>query len=145
MFDQSANLFESICGKKSIGWMDKIKKKILIECSVTTLMTPHCARYLLAADVRYHLDCWSVWACLPGAIVTTITTSLVCCKCKQTAQMVRYCYNKYECCSIASVSDMHACMHKFTDMTTVKDMVNGQTQLLQTWLMVGCKCNIHGS
>ena len=40
---------------------------------------------------------------------------------------------------------MHACMHKFTDMTTVKDMGNGQMQLSQTWLMVGCKCNIHGS
>ena len=52
--------------------------------------------------------------------------------------MVRYCYNKYECWSGASVSDMHACMHKFTDMTTVKDMGNGQMQLLQTWLMVGC-------
>ena len=27
----------------------------------------------------------------------------------------------------------------------VKDMGNDQMQLLQTWLMVGCKCNIHGS
>ena len=26
--------------------------------------------------------------------------------------------NKYECWSGASVSDMHACRHKFTDMTT---------------------------
>ena len=36
---------------------------------------------------------------------------------QQTAQMVGYCYNKYVCWSGASVSDMHACMHKFTDMT----------------------------
>ena len=36
---------------------------------------------------------------------------------QQTAQMVGYCYNKYKCWSGASVSDMHACMHKFTDMT----------------------------
>ena len=36
---------------------------------------------------------------------------------QQTAQMVGYCYNKYECWSGASVSDMHACMHMFTDMT----------------------------
>ena len=36
---------------------------------------------------------------------------------QQTAQMVGYCYNKYECWSGASVSDMHACMHMFIDMT----------------------------
>ena len=30
------------------------------------------------------------------------------------------------------------------DMTAVKYMGNGRVQLLQTWLMVGCKCNIHG-
>ena len=27
---------------------------------------------------------------------------------------------------------------------TVKDMTNGLMQLLQTWLMAGCKYNIHG-
>ena len=31
-----------------------------------------------AADVRYHLDCWLIQACLTGAIVTTITTFLIC-------------------------------------------------------------------
>ena len=36
---------------------------------------------------------------------------------QQTAQMVGYSYIKYECWSGASVSDMHACMHMFTDMT----------------------------
>ena len=45
--------------------------------------------------------------------------------------MVGYYYNKYECWSGASVSHMHDCMYKFTDMTfcldaTVKDMGNGQ-------------------
>ena len=52
-----------------------------------------------------------------------------------SAQMVGYCYNKYECWSGASVSDMHACRHKFTDMNvaTDKDMGNGRMQLLQTW------------
>ena len=37
-------------------------------------------RYLHAADVHYHLDCWLVQACLSGAFVTTITTFLACCK-----------------------------------------------------------------
>ena len=31
---------------------------------------------------------------------------------EQTAQMFGYCYNKYECWSGASVSDMHACRSK---------------------------------
>ena len=35
---------------------------------------------------------------------------------QQTAQNVGYCYNKYECWSGASVSDMHSCMHMFTNM-----------------------------
>ena len=39
---------------------------------------------------------------------------------QQTAQLVGYCYNKYVCWFGASVSDMHACMHKFTDMTVGK-------------------------
>ena len=63
--------------------------------------------------------------------------------------MVGYCFNKYECWSGASVLDMHAGRHKFTDITAgkmqLKDMENGQMQLLQTWLLVGCKCNMHGS
>ena len=63
---------------------------------------------------------------------------------RQTAQMVGYCYNEYECWSGASVSDMHACMHKFTDMTVgymqllrlgnwpdaiVTDMADGRVQM----------------
>ena len=43
---------------------------------------------------------------------------------------------------------MHACRFKFNRHdcwfgATVKDIVNGRMQLLQTWLMVRCKCNIH--
>ena len=49
-----------------------------MECSVSTQV-----RYLHAADVRYHLDYWLVWAYLPSAIVTTITTSVVCCNCNR--------------------------------------------------------------
>ena len=57
---------------------------------------------------------------------------------QQTAQMVGYCYNKYEYWSGASVPDMHACRHKFTDMTV------GKMQLLKTWEMAGCNCYSHG-
>ena len=69
---------------------------------------------------------------------------------QQTAHIVGYCYNKYVCWSGASVSDMHACRNTFTECfdywldVIVKDMGNGRVQLLQTRLMVGCKCNIHG-
>ena len=72
--------------------------------------------------LQIHLDCWVVWACLSGAIVTAITTYLVCCKCN--GWMLLY---KYKCWSSASVSDMHACRHKFTDVTV------GWMQLLNTW------------
>ena len=74
--------FESMCGKKSAGWMDTILKKNL-ELSVSTQVKKTRVRYHHAADVRYHLDCWLVQACLPGAIVTTITTFLICCKCNR--------------------------------------------------------------
>ena len=69
---------------------------------------------------------------------------------QQTVEMVGYCYNKYVCWSGASVSDIHACRHKFIVWfgclldATIKDMGNVRVQLLQTWLMVGCKYNIHG-
>ena len=36
-------------------------------------------------------------------------------KVQQTAQMVGYCYKKYLCWSVASVSDMHVRRHKFTE------------------------------
>ena len=74
-------------------------------------------------------------------------TSLV--QVQQTAHIVGYCYNKYECWSVAVVSDMDACRCKFNRHdcwlgATVKDMENDRLQLLQTLLMVGCKCNLHG-
>ena len=51
--------------------------------------------------------------------------------------MVGYCYNKYECWSSASVSDMRACRRKsnrydFWLDATVKDMTKGRMQLLQS-------------
>ena len=47
----------------------------------------------------------------------------------------------YQTCMLVGAS--------LTDMTeglgtTVKYMAYGWIQLLQTWLMVGCKCKIHG-
>ena len=68
---------------------------------------------------------------------------------QQTSHIVGYCYNKYECWSVAAVSELHDCRLKFNRHycwlgATVKDMANDWMQLLQTWLLVGCKCNLHG-
>ena len=68
-----------------------------------------------AADVRCHLDCWLVQACLPRAIETKKYYFSDLLQVQHTAQMVRYCYNKSVCWSGASVSDMHTCRHKFTE------------------------------
>ena len=55
--------------------------------------------------------------------------------------------------STGAVQVFQTCLRvgaSLTDMTagkvqpTVKDMTNGRMQLLQTWLMAGCKYNIHG-
>ena len=75
--------FESMCGKKSAGWIDKIYKKNFWSSVSTQIQNNPYVRYLHAADVRYHLDCWLVQACLPGAIVITITTFLACCMCSR--------------------------------------------------------------
>ena len=48
-----------------------------MECSVTTKKKTD------KVSACYHLDCWLVQACLSGAIVTTITTFLVVCKCNR--------------------------------------------------------------
>ena len=85
--------------------MDKIYNKILIECSVSTQV-----RYLHAADVRYHLDVWLVRACLPSAVATTITTSLVCCN-----------YNG---------------QHRWLDIA-ITNMNAGPVQMYQTCVLVG--------
>ena len=44
---------------------------------------------------------------------------------QQTAKMVGYSYNKYECWSRASVSDMHACMHIFTEVCLTMRALSG--------------------
>ena len=72
--------FESMCGKKSAGWMDKILKKDTYGVKCINTKNNPLVRYQHTADVCYHLDCWLVQACLPGAIVRTISTFLVCCK-----------------------------------------------------------------
>ena len=108
--------------------------------------------YQHAADVRYHLDCWLVWACLPGAIVTTITTSMVCCKCNIQHRWLDIAITNinaglmqvYQICMLVGTGLQIYIYDCWLD-ETVEDMGNGQTQLLQTWLMVGCKCNILGS
>ena len=89
------------------GWMDKIYKKNRdYSVSTQTKTTPE-----HAADVRYHLDCWLVQACLRGAFVSTITTFLVCCKCiRQHRWLDIAITNMY-----ASASDMHACRHNFAE------------------------------
>ena len=68
---------------------------------------------------------------------------------KKKAQLVGYCYSKYECWPGARVSDMHACRCEFNrhdgwSGATFKDKANGRMQLLQTLLMVVYKCNMHG-
>ena len=66
-------------------------------------------------------------------------TSLV--QVQQTAQIVGYCYKKYECRSVASVSEMHACRCKFNGHdwwlgATVKDMADGMAQIKYTWMFI---------
>ena len=57
-------------------------QKILVECSASSQKQP-LSNNLHASDFRYNLDCWLVWACLSHGILTTITTSQVCCKCNR--------------------------------------------------------------
>ena len=111
--------FESICVQYQLdGWI-KFTKNIyilLMECSESTQKRPLSKVSLCC---RRSLPSWL----LVG------TGHLVLCnynnhyyyigllQVQTTAQMVGYCYNKYECWTGASVSDVHACRHKFTDMT----------------------------
>ena len=118
------------------GWI-KFIKKILIEWSVSTQKQ---TLSKVSACCRCSLLSWL----LVG------TGLLARCHCnnhnyfsgllqvQQTAQMVGYYYNKYECWSSASVSDMHACRYEFTEMTA------GKMQLLKTWEMAWCNCYRHG-
>ena len=49
----------------------------------------------------------------------------------------------YQTCMLVGKSLQNDMTASYID-ATVKDMGNGRVQLLQTWMMVGCKCNIHG-
>ena len=121
--------------KKSAGWMNKIYKKYL-----WSEVYQHKKQPLSKVSACYRCS-------LPSRLLVGMGL-LARCNCNkhyyfsdllqvhQTAQMVGYCYNKYECWS--SVSDMHACMHTFTDMAVCK------MQLLKTWEMTRCNYYRHG-
>ena len=116
VFDRSTNLFELICGNNSAGWMDKIYKKNLLSVVYQHKKQPLSK---VSACCRCSLPYWLLVGM--GLLAQCSCNNHYYCsgllQVQQTAQMVWYCYNKYECWSFASVSDMHACMHKFTDMT----------------------------
>ena len=105
-----------------------------------------------AASFCYNLDCCMVrcngkiQVCWHGAIVKTITTILVWCKCNRQH---RWFYIAVTHMNAGLVQVSQTCMlvgAGFTDMTAgyVQLKNTCQMQLLQTWLMVACKCNIHG-
>ena len=58
---------------------------------------------------------------------------------QQTAQMVGYCYNKHVCWSGASVSDMQACRHMFTERYDC--WLDATVNYME---MAGCNCYRHG-
>ena len=73
-------------------WIQLLKQKekeyyLLMKCSESHKKT--LVRELHAADDLYHLDCWLLYsnckiqACWAGAIITTLTTILVWCKCNR--------------------------------------------------------------
>ena len=57
------NFFESICGKKSAGWMDKIYKKILMVCSVSTQKNPEQGSCMLQMFITILTAGWYWPAC----------------------------------------------------------------------------------
>ena len=133
-------LWQSVCSKyKSFlinmrknqlgGWIKFTKNTCshYLWSAVYQHKKSHWVGYLLAADVHYHLDCWLAQACWSGAILTTITTILVCCKCKR--------------------------QHRWFDIA-ITNMNAGPVQVydtcmlvgirLQKWLLVRCNCWRHG-
>ena len=116
VFDQSTNLFWINMRKKSARWMDKFTKKILMECSVSTQKQPLSK---VSACCRCSLPSWLLvgMGLLAWCNCNSHYYSSGLLQVQQTALMIGYCYNKYECWSGACVSDMRACMHRFTDMT----------------------------
>ena len=102
--------------EKSAGSMDKIYKKILMECSVSSQKQP-------LRKVSAYCRC-SLQSCLLVGMGLLVRCNFNnhyffsgVLQVQQTAHMVGYCYNKCECWYVVVVSDMHACRHKFTDMT----------------------------
>ena len=108
--------FESICGKKSAGWMDIIYKKYLWSVVYQHKKQPlskvsACCRCSLPSRLLVGMGLLAWCNCNKHYYFSGLL------QVQKTAQMVGYCYNKYECLSGASVSDVHACMHMFTDVT----------------------------
>ena len=105
-----------------------------------------------AADVRYHLDCWLVQACLHGAIVTTITTLLVRCKCNRQhrwlgiviANMYAGPVQVYQTCMLVSTclqndttaSEMQLLRHGKWEGAIVTVMADGRVQMFYTWMVI---------
>ena len=116
VFDQSSNLFLNQYAEKSqlVGWTKFTK--ILMECSVSTQKQPLSK---VSAWCRCSLPSWLLvgMGLLARCYCNNHYYFSGLLQVQHTTQMVGYCYNKYECWSGASVSDMHACMHMFTDMT----------------------------
>ena len=130
--------FESICVKIQLDGCIKFTKYIYI--------------YYLWSAVYQHKKqplskvsaCWLVQATWSGATVTTITTILVCCKCKRQHRWLDIAITNM---NAGPVQVYQTCMHVGTSLqidATVEHVGNGRMQLLQTWLMVRCKRNIHG-
>ena len=115
---RESNLFESMCGKKSAGWIDKITKtnkhnlwSVGYQHKKTT---PESSICILQKFVTILTAGWYRPNCRCNSNNNNHYYFAGLLQVQQTAQKVGYCYNKYVCWSGASVSDMHACRHKFT-------------------------------
>ena len=101
--------FESICVKIQLDGCIEITKVyiyiLLMECSVSTQKQP----------LSKVSACWLVQACWSGAIVTTVTTILDCCKCKR--------------------------QHRWLDIA-ITNMNAGPVQMYQTCMLVGTSLHI---
>ena len=72
---------------------------------------------------------------MPGAIVTTITTFLVCCKCNRQHRWLDIAItNMYA----GPVQVYHTCLLVSTSLHN--DMTVGKMKLLKTLEMAGCNC-----
>ena len=129
--------FESICGKSHLDRWIKFTKKCL--WSVVYQHNKQPLSKVSACCICSLLSCLLVgMSLLAGCNCNNHYYFSGLLQVQQTSQMVGYCYSKYECWSSASISDMHACVRKFTDMTV------GEMQLLKTWEMARYNCYRHG-